>query len=105
MPARTGAEYLQGLKERPTEVWLGSERIGDVTTHPALRRGARSGWFGISGSHLAYGPLFEQTVEEGTREADRLAKFALEQNVILVQFDQDIDAPTPGERSVQERGR
>ena len=42
MPARTGAEYLQGLKERPTEVWLGSERIGDVTTHPALRRGARS---------------------------------------------------------------
>ena len=42
MPARTGAEYLQGLKERPTEVWLGSERIRDVTAHPALRRGARS---------------------------------------------------------------
>jgi 4-hydroxyphenylacetate 3-monooxygenase len=42
MPARTGAEYLQGLKERNTEVWLGNERIRDVTTHPALRRCARS---------------------------------------------------------------
>lgn len=42
MPARTGAEYLQGLKERRTEVWLGNERIQDVTAHPALRRCARS---------------------------------------------------------------
>jgi 4-hydroxyphenylacetate 3-monooxygenase len=42
MPARTGADYLQGLKARSPEVWLGNERIRDVTTHPALRRGARS---------------------------------------------------------------
>jgi 4-hydroxyphenylacetate 3-monooxygenase len=42
MPARTGAEYLQGLKERSPEVWLGNERIRDVTSHPALRRCARS---------------------------------------------------------------
>ena len=42
MPARTGAEYLVRLKEHPPEVWLGNERIRDVTTHPALRRGARS---------------------------------------------------------------
>jgi 4-hydroxyphenylacetate 3-monooxygenase len=42
MPARTGAEYLQGLKGRNTEVWLGNERISDVTTHPALRHCARS---------------------------------------------------------------
>src|SRR5262245_24559295 len=42
MPARTGAAYLQGLRERNTEVWLGHERIRDVTAHPALRRGARS---------------------------------------------------------------
>jgi 4-hydroxyphenylacetate 3-monooxygenase len=42
MPARTGAEYLQGLKEQRSEVWLGNERIRDVTTHPALGRGARS---------------------------------------------------------------
>ncbi|MGH7962764.1 MAG: 4-hydroxyphenylacetate 3-monooxygenase, oxygenase component [Candidatus Binatia bacterium] len=42
MPARTGAEYLQGLKERNAEIWLGDERIRDVTTHPALRRCAHS---------------------------------------------------------------
>lgn len=42
MPARTGADYLQGLKARSSEVWLGNERVRDVTTHPALRRGARS---------------------------------------------------------------
>jgi 4-hydroxyphenylacetate 3-monooxygenase len=42
MPARTGAEYLQGLQARRTEIWLGNERISDVTAHPALRRGARS---------------------------------------------------------------
>jgi 4-hydroxyphenylacetate 3-monooxygenase len=42
MPARTGTAYLQGLKDRGAEVWLGNERIRDVTNHPALRRGARS---------------------------------------------------------------
>ena len=42
MPARTGADYLQGLKARSPEVWLGNECIRDVTMHPALRRGARS---------------------------------------------------------------
>lgn len=42
MPARTGAEYLQGLRQRSAEIWLGNERIRDVTAHPALRRGARS---------------------------------------------------------------
>jgi 4-hydroxyphenylacetate 3-monooxygenase len=42
MPARSGAEYLQGLKERQPEIWLGGERIRDVTAHPALSRGARS---------------------------------------------------------------
>ena len=42
MPVRTGNDYLQGLKDRNAEVWLGNERIEDVTSHPALRRGARS---------------------------------------------------------------
>ncbi|HKA53929.1 MAG TPA: 4-hydroxyphenylacetate 3-hydroxylase N-terminal domain-containing protein, partial [Candidatus Binatia bacterium] len=42
MPARTGAEYLRGLRERDAEVWLGNERVRDVTTHPALRRCAGS---------------------------------------------------------------
>jgi len=42
MAARTGAEYLQGLRDHPAEVWLGNERIRDVTAHPALARGAHS---------------------------------------------------------------
>ena len=42
MPARTGQEYITGLKERPREVWLNGERIKDVTTHPALCNGVES---------------------------------------------------------------
>jgi 4-hydroxyphenylacetate 3-monooxygenase len=40
MPARTGREYLQGLRDQEREVWLGGERVKDVTSHPGLRRGA-----------------------------------------------------------------
>jgi 4-hydroxyphenylacetate 3-monooxygenase len=42
MSIRNGAQYLQGLRDHAAEVWLGNERIGDVTTHPALARGAHS---------------------------------------------------------------
>ena len=42
MPARTGAAYIQGLKDHPAEVWIGGERVDDVTTHPAFRGGLRS---------------------------------------------------------------
>ena len=42
MPARTGAEYLQGLRERPPEVWVGGQRVKDVTSHPGFANGARS---------------------------------------------------------------
>ena len=42
MPARTGAQYLQGLRDRPRDVWIGGERVEDVTSHPAFRNGARS---------------------------------------------------------------
>ena len=42
MPARTGQDYIRGLQERPPEVWIGGERVADVTTHPALRHGVRS---------------------------------------------------------------
>ena len=38
MPARTGRQYLNGLREQEREVWLGGERVKDVTTHPGLRR-------------------------------------------------------------------
>jgi len=42
MGARTGAEYLQGLRAQEREVWLRGERVKDVTTHPGLANGARS---------------------------------------------------------------
>ena len=38
MPARHGEEYIAGLKG-DQEVWLGGERVADVTTHPGLKRG------------------------------------------------------------------
>jgi 4-hydroxyphenylacetate 3-monooxygenase len=42
MPARSGKQYLNGLREQEREVWLGGERVRDVTTHPGLRGGARA---------------------------------------------------------------
>jgi 4-hydroxyphenylacetate 3-monooxygenase len=42
MPARTGREYLKGLQEQERVIWLGGERVADVTTHPGLARGARA---------------------------------------------------------------
>jgi 4-hydroxyphenylacetate 3-monooxygenase len=42
MPARTGAEYLKGLQEQPREIYLGGQRVEDVTTFPGLANGARS---------------------------------------------------------------
>src|SRR6266404_7458158 len=42
MPARTGRQYLNGLREQDREVWLAGERVKDVTTHPGLRNGARA---------------------------------------------------------------
>lgn len=42
MPARTGAQYLAGLRQRDTEVWLRGERVADVTSHPGLAGGAKA---------------------------------------------------------------
>ena len=43
MPARSGAEYLDGLREHPREVWIHGERvIGDITEHPAFKNVTRS---------------------------------------------------------------
>src|SRR5215475_10018814 len=36
MPARTGKEFLHGLKD-DRQVWVGDERVTDVVAHPALR--------------------------------------------------------------------
>jgi len=42
MGARTGAEFLEGLRSRKRELWLGDERVDDVADHPALAGAARS---------------------------------------------------------------
>src|SRR5256712_6409238 len=42
MPARTGKEFLQGLKDQPREIWIGGERVGDVAAHPSCCNVARS---------------------------------------------------------------
>ena len=42
MGARTGQQYIQGLRDQQREVWLGGERVKDVTTHPGLANGVRA---------------------------------------------------------------
>lgn len=42
MPARTGQQYIQGLQAQEREIWLGGERVKDVTTHPGLRHGVQA---------------------------------------------------------------
>jgi 4-hydroxyphenylacetate 3-monooxygenase len=37
MAARTGSEFIQGLKEQPREVYIQGEVVRDVTEHPAFR--------------------------------------------------------------------
>ena len=41
MPARTGQQFLEGLKQ-PREIWVDGERILDVADHPALSGAAQS---------------------------------------------------------------
>lgn len=41
MPARTGAQFLRGLRD-DREVWLGGDRIDDPAAHPALRGAAEA---------------------------------------------------------------
>jgi aromatic ring hydroxylase len=36
MGARTGSQFLDGLRHRRPDLWLGNERVDDVTQHPAL---------------------------------------------------------------------
>ena len=42
MPARTGAEYLDGLKRQEREIWMDGRRVEDVTEFPGLANGAKS---------------------------------------------------------------
>src|SRR5215831_13276384 len=42
MGARTGSQFLDGLRKTKREIWVDGERIEDVTRHPKLRGGAES---------------------------------------------------------------
>lgn len=41
MAARSGAQYLKGLRDG-RDIWCGGERVQDVTTHPAFAAGAHA---------------------------------------------------------------
>lgn len=47
MGTRTAAEYVRGLRADGREVWIGGERVQDVTEHPAFRSSIQglSGFF------------------------------------------------------------
>ena len=42
MGARTGEQFPEGLRKTRRIVWVGDERVDDVTTHPALAQAART---------------------------------------------------------------
>ena len=42
MPARTGAQYIAGLRERAADIYISGQRVKDVTTHPAFAGGLRT---------------------------------------------------------------
>ncbi len=42
MPARTGAEYVERLRARPPDLWIGGQRVEDPTAHAAFRNVIRS---------------------------------------------------------------
>jgi 4-hydroxyphenylacetate 3-monooxygenase len=42
VPARRGAEFLQGLRDRPRDLWLDGARVADPVEHPAFRNVLRS---------------------------------------------------------------
>lgn len=41
MPARTGAQFLEGLRDQ-REIWLGGQRVTDPMDHPSLRGAAQA---------------------------------------------------------------
>ena len=42
MPARTGAEYVTGLRERAADVYISGEKVADITRHPAFAGGLQT---------------------------------------------------------------
>jgi 4-hydroxyphenylacetate 3-monooxygenase oxygenase component len=42
MGARTGSQFLEGLRKTKREIWVEGEKVDDVTAHPKLSGGAHS---------------------------------------------------------------
>lgn len=42
MPARTGLEFLEGLRQNPPNIYIDGEKISDPSTHPFTKNGANS---------------------------------------------------------------
>ncbi len=42
MGARSGNNYLSAMRKLKADVWIGGQRVDDVTIHPAFVHGARS---------------------------------------------------------------
>lgn len=42
MPARTGKEYIEGIKSRKTEVWIHGEKVDNIPEHPAFKNVVQS---------------------------------------------------------------
>ena len=42
MPARSGQQYINNLSNNTAEVWIGGEKVKNVTTHRAFQNGVRS---------------------------------------------------------------
>ncbi len=42
MPARTGKEFLEGLKRNPPNIYVDGEKVADPTTHPHTKNAAAS---------------------------------------------------------------
>ena len=57
MGARTGAQFLEGLKKRPREVWVRGKRVDDVSVHPAFAKPA---------AHIA--KLYDMQHDPGLRD-------------------------------------
>ena len=42
MPARTGKQYIEGLKERPPTLYMAGKQVKDPTTQPGLMGGIKT---------------------------------------------------------------
>lgn len=42
MPARTGKQYIDGLKERPPTLYMSGKQVKDPTTQPGLMGGIKT---------------------------------------------------------------